>query len=928
MPAKTKRKAKPSSKRKYRGLTRLDPTRTVTLRRAFAATLHRQFARLKAAILLLIDKEDAFGLRADREAAEQVLNWCNQYGGDTCRVGDGKIPTRAESNAKVGKVMTDGLKASPVPKEQRAAYAKNVSSVLNRMPDEALSRIAENLQSVNFYGDLKELGLSANIEDDRTRDRIASGEVQVGGYYRKSDRLLALDGDSRNSPASALYAHELTHAIDGPGYEISSSPEWGAAFAAELKGGQLTRYGGSKPSEGLAEFGRFLYAGDRQEEVRARFPRCWAVFEQLGLLPRAAPTRQTRNAVPTPFPDVFDFPAPMTEGGDADVLLKEMTMNTRWRFSTSPEKLKEFQKWLREQFGSQVAGKNQKDLWQKFIEEGFRKGSGRSFDDVRQSRLRSERPELFTPTRQGSVGDFYQGSRDEFLRSSFARPETIEKVQLLAERVYSDLDGITEEMGTRMSRTLAEGLTRGQHPNEIARALADEVDIGRGRAETIARTECLPGDALVDGAVVRTIFRRWYVGSMFEIETKNGSKLSATANHPVLTIRGWVSASRLQQGDHLIRSRRQENLGASGNKNVQGLPAKIGEIFESLRAVGVIERIRGSKDDFHGDGTDSDVEVLRPNGHLKVGGFSPLYKHVVQLSLESTRHLPADLLGYCASCSGLLPVDQRVCLVCGAEGHARLNESVSDASPADVKHFGNSGDRSARQVQADDFLHVDVPQLVGNAALIPSSGLGLGIGPNGGACLTNNFDSPFTVVSIPAGDFLGGYPGEVEIDEVVSVRIRKFTGHVYNLETVQGYYTTQGYYTGNCIRAHAEGQLDSFKTLGVEEVGVAVEWATANDDKVCPKCQSLEGIVLKIDEARGLLPRHPNCRCAFLPANVGEVSDAQTRTQAGVEEALEESGIDDVSVDSDRPESILNSEQMSLAAEFQKQAMAVAERQW
>lgn len=620
MPAKTKRKAKPSSKRKYRGLTRLDPTRTVTLRRAFAATLRKQFARLKAAVVLLVAKEDAFGLRADREAAEQVLNWCNQYGGDTCHVGGGKIPTRAESNAKVGKVMTDGLKASQMPKEQRAAYAKNVSSVLNRMPDEALSRIAENLQSVNFYGDLKELGLSANIEDDRTRDRIASGEVQVGGYYRKSDRLLALDGDSRNSPASALYAHELTHAIDGPGYEISSSPEWGAAFAAELKGGQLTRYGGSKPSEGLAEFGRFLYAGDRQEEVRARFPRCWAVFEQLGLLPRAAPTRQTRNAVPTPFPDVFDFPAPMTEGGDADVLLKEMTMNTRWRFSTSPEKLKEFQKWLREQFGSQVAGKNQKDLWQKFIEEGFRKGSGRSFDDVRQSRLRSERPELFTSARQGSVGDFYQGSRDEFLRSSFARPETIEKVQLLAERVYSDLDGITEEMGARMSRTLAEGLTRGQHPNEIARALADEVDIGRGRAETIARTEI--------------------------------------------------------------------------------------------------------------------------------------------------------------------------------------------------------------------------------------------------------------------------------------------------------------------IRAHAEGQLDSFKTLGVEEVGVAVEWATANDDKVCPKCQSLEGVVLKIDEARGLLPRHPGCRCAWIPANVGEVSDAQTRTQAGVEEALEESGIDDVSVDSDRPESILNSEQMSLAAEFQKQAMAVAERQW
>lgn len=827
MPAKTKRKAKPSSKRKYRGLTRLDPTRTVTLRRAFAATLRRQFARLKAAILLLIDKEDAFGLKADEQAGVRIGNanpeGCNQYTGPGCGGGN-------DSNVQEKPTY------SMVRLEMRMPYGtveQRQSGVLEVHKNASKEQLRNLLKNINQ----DEISLKGMVDFDGTS---YVWEVPRGSEGVNHSRL----------------AEHL-------GVTVGFSMRF---FVDQGKDGQplISTHAGIQASGMVKK---------------------WA--DEQGL-----------------------------------------TANTRWRFSTSPEKLKEFQKWLREQFGSQVAGKNQKDLWQKFIEEGFRKGSGRSFDDVRQSRLRSERPELFTSARQGSVGDFYQGSRDEFLRSSFARPETIEKVQLLAERVYSDLDGITEEMGTRMSRTLAEGLTRGQHPNEIARALADEVDIGRGRAETIARTECLPGDALVDGAVVRTIFRRWYVGSMFEIETKNGGKLSATANHPVLTIRGWVSASRLQQGDHLIRSRRQENLGASGNKNVQGLPAKIGEIFESLRAVGVIERIRGSKDDFHGDGTDSDVEVLRPNGHLKVGGFSPLYKHVVQLSLESTRHLPADLLGYCASCSGLLPVDQRVCLVCGAEGHARLNESVSDASPADVKHFGNSGDRSARQVQADDFLHVDVPQLVGNAALIPSSGLGLGIGPNGGACLTNSFDNPFTVVSIPAGDFLGGYPGEVEIDEVVSVRIRKFTGYVYNLETVQGYYTTQGYYTGNCIRAHAEGQLDSFKTLGVEEVGVAVEWATANDDKVCPKCQSLEGIVLKIDEARGLLPRHPGCRCAWIPANVGEVSDAQTRTQAGVEEALEESGIDDVSVDSDRPESILNSEQMSLAAEFQKQAMAVAERQW
>lgn len=69
------------------------------------------------------------------------------------------------------------------------------------------------------------------------------------------------------------------------------------------------------------------------------------------------------------------------------------------------------------------------------------------------------------------------------------------------------------------------------------------------------------------------------------------------------------------------------------------------------------------------------------------------------------------------------------------------------------------------------------------------------------------------------------------------------------------------------VRAHAEGQLDAFERLGVEEVGILAEWLTAGDERVCPECGALDGVVMTIDEARGLLPRHPNCRCAWTPAN-------------------------------------------------------------
>lgn len=68
------------------------------------------------------------------------------------------------------------------------------------------------------------------------------------------------------------------------------------------------------------------------------------------------------------------------------------------------------------------------------------------------------------------------------------------------------------------------------------------------------------------------------------------------------------------------------------------------------------------------------------------------------------------------------------------------------------------------------------------------------------------------------------------------------------------------------IRAHAEGNLDAMEELGISKVSVAVEWSTAGDDRVCPLCEPLNGVEMSISEARGILPRHPNCRCAWIPA--------------------------------------------------------------
>jgi SPP1 gp7 family putative phage head morphogenesis protein len=121
--------------------------------------------------------------------------------------------------------------------------------------------------------------------------------------------------------------------------------------------------------------------------------------------------------------------------------------------------------------------------------DGYAKGAGRAFDDVRQAELRLRRPEIFTPEHQAGLRDFYEGSREEFLRSSFARPVGTERIKVLAKRSFDDLEGITQQMAKRMGRILMDGLTQAVKPALIGKRLANELGIAQDRAGTIARTE-------------------------------------------------------------------------------------------------------------------------------------------------------------------------------------------------------------------------------------------------------------------------------------------------------------------------------------------------------------------------------------------------------------------------------------------------------
>jgi SPP1 gp7 family putative phage head morphogenesis protein len=164
-----------------------------------------------------------------------------------------------------------------------------------------------------------------------------------------------------------------------------------------------------------------------------------------------------------------------------------LALNQRFRFLSSEEKLKQFQQYLQQQYRAKVISEAVEDAyWSTYVQEAYEKGQGRAYDDYMKKARKFE----------GVEGDFYRGSKAQFLQSSFARPVAIDKVKLLSSRVFTELKGITEEMSTKLSRRLTDGIAQGLNPREVGRNIARDIDgISRVRADRIARTETIRAHA-------------------------------------------------------------------------------------------------------------------------------------------------------------------------------------------------------------------------------------------------------------------------------------------------------------------------------------------------------------------------------------------------------------------------------------------------
>lgn len=296
-------------------------------------------------------------------------------------------------------------------------------------------------------------------------------------------------------------------------------------------------------------------------------------------------------------------------------------------------------------------------------------------------------------------------------------------------------------------------------PTTVAVHLAGSLAEARGKG--LFHPNCFPGEVLVTApSGVRAADSRWYEGELVVIHTASGNELSVTPNHPVLTPEGWVAAGEIQVGGRVLRHctdvERVDGVGP-GDEQV---PARIGDVFDALRQAFPVSSVHvpGAAEQFHGDGFDADVEVVLADGLLGDGGNPSAAQEV------GDGQFLVSGVG-----SGALLAEGSSSEVLGGAGHA-ANRVVC------LHHLGRSG-------------------LGAHGG--PLTGLRL-------AAADADSANPDPAADGSLADAEGGrqlvlaLSGEVAGDEVVHVGRREFAGHVYNLQTGDGWYVAGGLVVHNC----------------------------------------------------------------------------------------------------------------------------------
>lgn len=195
---------------------------------------------------------------------------------------------------------------------------------------------------------------------------------------------------------------------------------------------------------------------------------------------------------------------------DTTGLIKDLLNSTTpYPFTRSSEKISEFLKWLQRQIDDKILtvsvhpqlGQAIEAEWADlYIESAYTQGVRRAITEMRRSGY--------------SMAPM---SAQQAVQAVWLSPIHTDRVGVLFTRVFTDLQGITNDMSSQIARILAQGMIDGKNPRELASAIASVILTG-GKTEYAKKIVGNSKSALYRGELIaRTeIIRAHHLGMIQE----------------------------------------------------------------------------------------------------------------------------------------------------------------------------------------------------------------------------------------------------------------------------------------------------------------------------------------------------------------------------------------------------------------------------
>lgn len=309
------------------------------------------------------------------------------------------------------------------------------------------------------------------------------------------------------------------------------------------------------------------------------------------------------------------------------------------------------------------------------------------------------------------------------------------------------------------------------------------------------------------GGVALLGLKAWYAGPVVEVVGKSGGRFTVTAQHPVLTMRGWVDAKALRKGDELIAYRSPVG-GDSGPADFHehDAPPTIEEAFDAL-GCGARASMPRATLNLNGDAVfiEGDVDVVSLDRQL--------LDHVQAAAAEFCRHLsladadeslglsPADrpdggvLIGDRAAVSvhgemtGVaVGAMRKPAAIDRLPENAPIAQEGGDLLSALPELCGDGASIHPRLVHLDRALWDRLAKVMARPAaqLAGRQPRSIRLGAYAHSGELDVYLGGFGVNPNAHRDILDAHAGLVEVDEVAELLFRDYAGHVYDLQTASG----------------------------------------------------------------------------------------------------------------------------------------------